>query len=180
MTMSDTDLATQIAELRAEVRRSGLEVDELRNEIGAMREQLATEVRTKRLVVVDDQGREVIRTKITDSQVELRAEWGDEDGPAGATAMLHAGDELAEGQYDAGYAVSADGNIIGWLWGSSSVCESDVDVREREGRPTLSRESTRRHDQSERHMAVEPDATRTSRCITTEGGGVVRFDYQPG
>ena len=55
------------------------EVADLRQQLDDHRKELATEVRTRRLVVVDEAGREVIHTNILKHAAQFTVEWPHED-----------------------------------------------------------------------------------------------------
>jgi hypothetical protein len=106
MTMTDPttaphnqpDIETQLTMLRNEQIALGLEVHALRNELAALRAELATEVRTQRIAVVDAEGTERIYSTISsevDGYAQLAVVWGDFDTPQHSQAVMSAMSECA-------------------------------------------------------------------------------------
>lgn len=92
----------------------------LRLELAELRDQLTTEVRTRRLVVVDEVGNELIYTKLDREDgvpkahgASLHVAWT--DGTRSADAVLYAGDSGSSDYAGADVYVGAHGDIAGHL-----------------------------------------------------------------
>lgn len=90
------ELMRQVDQLRSELRATSLEVDELRNDFGLLRDQIASEVRTKRIVVVDDNGEERGHLKAANDGAIL-AIWND----TGTSVSMSAGRAPNDGELEA-------------------------------------------------------------------------------
>ncbi len=85
------------------------EVLALRAELADLRQQLATEVRTRRLVVVGENGFESIVASVTDDTADVLVRC---QGELGTHATLHANDHHPGSSF-AGVYLSGGGNIVG-------------------------------------------------------------------
>lgn len=84
-----SDVLAQLDNERRAVVELRREVHELGSQLATFRSQLSSEVRTRRLVVVDDEGQELVYTNTYNSWVEFVVEWPGED-PDNATVKLSA------------------------------------------------------------------------------------------
>lgn len=92
------------------------ELDLLKSEIAAMKRAYATEVRTRRLVVEDENGFERIYTTIDGSGVELAVEWDRHDAKRELRAVMgvqHGG--VDDGPFYACVYASAAGTLVAEL-----------------------------------------------------------------
>ena len=121
---------------------SGLiaEVAELRAEIGGLREQLATEVRTRRLIVVNPRGFESIVASAGDAFAEVMLT--SEQDPS-VWSSLHSNDE---GEPSSGVYLSGGDNGLGIF--EVEKTELDADVNEYSARLAIhaDRNDPRFHD----------------------------------
>lgn len=152
-------------------------IDDLRHQVRELREELETEVRTKRIVVVDDDDQELIFSKVDDCSAAFIVNWGsDKDG---VSVYLQADNECAEEGYDGHVIVSAGGDITAWMRGG---IEYEGDEYKRDGAVWLQDDEGKRdrvNARREQHMMIAPREIRTSHSPTAGGGGRVRFEYDP-
>ena len=100
----------------------------LRAEIAVLRASIATEVRPRRLVVVDEHGAERITTFINENYAEISVEWPLEESREGVTVAL-----VADNDGHAGLNVTVCGNIAASVMGSD---ELDLAAKPQERRGT--------------------------------------------
>jgi uncharacterized protein YrzB (UPF0473 family) len=133
----DIMTATITAPAEGDDNRLRAEIAELRLELAALRDQLATEVRTRRIVVVDEQGRERVYSSVGDhySQIHVAfSENPDQERDLGRSCVtLYAGDESDEdGCASAQVDVVVDGNAVATMYGSvvgsDRLATGEVDV----------------------------------------------------
>lgn len=87
-------------------------VDALKTEVAELRAQLATEVRTRRLVVVDDAGNERIYTEVNEGYASLEVTWGSRNAADFEHEEEHMSAYLVAGG-SLGVCLSSRGNVIG-------------------------------------------------------------------
>lgn len=159
---------TTIDHTEADYDRLRAELEALRTELAEFRGQLAGEVRTRRLVVVDDQGVERIFTTLHKDLMKLSAVWS--DGDRDAEACMYAGDVGSEDCAAAGFEI--------WAGGDQAVClsgdeQGPVGRTERSG--FLRLESSERS--VDRRMRITPSAITTGTAGDESGRAL--FQYEP-
>lgn len=106
------------------VRDLRIEIAELRAQLDQYRHRMATEVRTRRIVVVDDRGRDLIATDCGEDWTQLTVNHWPEDSTGdgdGLAVCLFAGSETNAGEariYLRGseYGPDGDPNTAGMTW----------------------------------------------------------------
>ena len=150
-------------------------IRDLQTELDEFRQQVATEVRTRRLVVEAPSGDEVIYTEVGNNYAQLCVDWKGEliDG---AQAVLQAGIDLTVPE--SFVYVSAGGDIGAAL--RSSMIFDEQDAPRTAGEVTVS--SRQYWDRSERRsshqMLLTSKSIRSGRDASQLTAGV-RFEYEP-
>lgn len=89
------------------------ELEQLRTELAALRLEIATEVRTRRLVVVDEHGAPAITSRVEELYAGIEVEWCNTEGYS-AVAQMYASNSSGG---EAGFAVIAADEVVAHLIG---------------------------------------------------------------
>jgi molybdopterin converting factor small subunit len=142
----------------------GRAIDELRAEVAALRDSLAVEVRTARLVVVDDNGAERIHTFVNDNHASLTVEWPMEATDNMASVVLEACDEGV-----AGLVVMICGDSVASIQGLDRLNEEQPTKRRTSGHVEV---VDRDLEKSKAHSDFWQSNYRDDTTIAVDAGGV--------
>ena len=117
------------------------ELDQLREEIAELHRSIGMEVRTRRLVVVDEAGEERITTTVDVNYAELSVSWPAAESGLGVTTSITA---MEEGS--GALTVSVGGNVAAEVGGHVRLYDVGDDWRETYGSVSAYRQGWARRD----------------------------------
>jgi hypothetical protein len=148
------------------------QIAELRAEVAALRDSLAVEVCTRRIVVVDEAGEERIFTTVNDNYASIDVSWPLEGAEFGVKASMSAGADAS-----AAVCVLVGGNMAASLGGQQLTDDSGhrAPTCATYGTLDLHKEYWQERD-GQWMPAVSPDGTRYL-VVDVEQGLTLRRDY---